>query len=79
MNVAVTGMVRSSQTTYVPAAGEFLITAGIVAAGLLVYTYAVQYLPVFEHEPSAPVPEQGPAIRPQPDSPPRGEALLSGR
>lgn len=79
INVAVTGMVRSSQSTYVPAAGEFLITAGIVAAGLLAYTYAVQYLPVFEHESSAPVPEEGPAIRPQPDGSPRGEALLSGR
>lgn len=79
LNVAVTGMLRSSHTTYVPAVGEFLITAGIVAAGLLAYTYAVQYLPVFEHESSASSPQEAPVIRPQPDGSPRSEVLLSER
>ncbi|HXF82325.1 MAG TPA: Ni/Fe-hydrogenase cytochrome b subunit, partial [bacterium] len=33
LNVAITGMLRGSGTTYVPAAGEVVITAGIVAGG----------------------------------------------
>ncbi len=50
LNVAVTGMLRSSHTTYVPAVGEILVTAGVVSAGVLAYLWIVEHLPVFEHE-----------------------------
>lgn len=59
LNVAVTGMLRSSHTTYVPAVGEILVTVGVVAAGVLAYLWTVEHLPVFEHER---VPEQMPAV-----------------
>jgi len=50
LNVAVTGMLRSSHTTYVPAVGEILVTAGMVSSGVLAYLWIVEHLPVFEHE-----------------------------
>lgn len=49
LNVAVTGMLRGSGTTYVPALGEVILTAGIVAGGVLAYLWIAEHLPVFEH------------------------------
>lgn len=50
VNVAVTGMLRGSGATYVPAVGEIVITAGVVSAGVLAYLWIAEHLPVFEHE-----------------------------
>lgn len=54
LNVAVTGMLRGSHTTYVPAVGEILVTAGVVSAGMLAYLWIVEHLPVFEKHERAP-------------------------
>lgn len=35
-----------SEATYVPAAGEFLVTAGLIAALMFIYRFIVTYLPV---------------------------------
>ncbi len=56
LNVAVTGMLRGSHATYVPAWTEVLITAAIVAGGVLAYLYSVEYLPVFERATGEPGP-----------------------
>lgn len=53
LNVAVTGMLRGSHTTYVPALAEILVTAGVVSAGVLAYLWIVEHLPVFEHGPAS--------------------------
>ena len=46
LNVAVTGMLRGSGTMYVPAWTEILITLAIIAAGILVYLWAMERLPI---------------------------------
>lgn len=55
LNVAVTGMLAGSGTTYVPAWTEILITVAIVSAGVLAYVYIAQAFPVFEHGRSTPL------------------------
>jgi c(7)-type cytochrome triheme protein len=51
LNVAITGMERSSGQVYAPALTEVAITLSIVGAGFLVFALAVKFLPVFpEHE-----------------------------
>ncbi len=66
LNVAVTGMLRGSHTTYVPAVGEILVTAGVVSAGVLAYLWIVEHLPVFEtqHEPVSEPPPAELALEP---------------
>ncbi|MDR7523679.1 MAG: Ni/Fe-hydrogenase cytochrome b subunit [Armatimonadota bacterium] len=60
LNVTVTGMLAASGARYVPSWMEVLITAAIVAAGVLAYLWIVEHLPVFGEEttpePAAPVP-----------------------
>jgi c(7)-type cytochrome triheme protein len=56
LNVAVTGMTASSGVTYVPTWMEFAVTASIVGAGLMLFTLAVKYLPIF---PKAELPPPG--------------------
>lgn len=46
LNVAVTGMLRGSGTMYIPAWTEILITLAIIAAGILVYLWAMEHLPI---------------------------------
>jgi c(7)-type cytochrome triheme protein len=50
MNVALTGMDRSSGVHYFPSWNELAITASIVAAGFLLFGLAVKYLDVFPAE-----------------------------
>lgn len=66
VNVAVTGMLGSSGTRYVPALGEILITAGIVSAGILAYLWIVEHLPVFERHTEEAIPAAGPSAVPAP-------------
>lgn len=47
LNVAITGLARSSGVTYVPSWMEFAITVMIVAIGFLLFFLAVKYLNVF--------------------------------
>ncbi len=47
LNVAITGMARSSGVAYFPSWYEFAVTAAIVGAGFLAFALAVKYLPVF--------------------------------
>jgi len=50
INVAITGMDRSSGVHYFPSATELAVTASIVAAGFLLFGLAVKYLDVFPAE-----------------------------
>lgn len=50
INVAITGMDRSSGVNYFPSWTEFAITASIVGAGFLLFGLAVKYLEVFPRE-----------------------------
>jgi len=50
INVAITGMDRSSGVHYFPSATELAVTASIVAAGFLLFGLAVKYLDVFPRE-----------------------------
>jgi c(7)-type cytochrome triheme protein len=50
INVAITGMDRSSGVNYFPSWAELAITASIVAAGFLLFGLAVKYLEVFPRE-----------------------------
>ncbi len=50
MNVAITGLTRFNGEVYLPSVFEVSITVGIVAFGVLAYTYITEYFPVFEHE-----------------------------
>jgi c(7)-type cytochrome triheme protein len=60
LNVAITGMTRSSGVDYTPSWMEWVITASIVAAGIVIFRLAAKYLPVFgshkEQTPPAPPP-----------------------
>jgi Ni/Fe-hydrogenase subunit HybB-like protein len=49
LNVAVTGMQRSSGVVYVPKWNEVAVTLMIVAAGIVIFTLTVKYLRMFEH------------------------------
>jgi len=50
MNVAITGMDRSSGVNYFPSWTEIAVTASIVSAGFLFFGLAVKYLEVFPRE-----------------------------
>ncbi len=53
-NVAVTGMLAGSHTTYVPSWMEIWVTVASVAAGVLAYRWIAEHLPVFpKHTPTA--------------------------
>lgn len=54
LNVAVTGMLASSGTTYIPAWTEILITVSIVAAGILTYLWVMEHLPIVTRQEAAP-------------------------
>jgi c(7)-type cytochrome triheme protein len=47
LNVAITGLARSSGVTYIPSWMEFAVTVMIVAIGFLLFFLAVKYLNVF--------------------------------
>lgn len=51
LNVALTGMEWSIGMRYVPRWTEVSITLMMVATGVFLFTMAVKYLPIFEHEP----------------------------
>ncbi|MDR7483998.1 MAG: Ni/Fe-hydrogenase cytochrome b subunit [Armatimonadota bacterium] len=72
LNVTVTGMLAASGARYVPSWMEVLITAAIVAAGLLAYLWIVEHLPVFGEEarPGAPAAAIVPAGRSGAPAPP---------
>jgi Ni/Fe-hydrogenase subunit HybB-like protein len=56
LNVTVTGIQAGiTSETYFPSWMEISITMGIVAAGFGIFTLAVKYLPIFEHD-GAPTP-----------------------
>jgi len=50
LNVAITGMARSSGVNYMPSWMEFAVTISIVAAGFGLFYLAVKYLNVFPHD-----------------------------
>lgn len=52
MNVAITGMLASSDNKYFPKWTEISITLAIIASGFLVFALAVKYLPIFGSMPS---------------------------
>jgi Ni/Fe-hydrogenase subunit HybB-like protein len=51
LNIAITGMQRSAGVEYLPRWTEVMITVSIVAVGVLAFTLAVKYLPIFHEEP----------------------------
>lgn len=53
LNVCILGMIRTSTTGYLPSWIEILVTAGIVAGGLLVLAVMIRTLPVEAAEPTA--------------------------
>ena len=55
LNYALIGMAKALGGTYFPSLIEFAVTIGFVSSGVLLYSLAVQYLPVFEssHAPVA--------------------------
>ncbi len=52
MNVAITGMLASSDNKYFPKWTEISVTLAIIASGFLVFALAVKYLPIFGSMPS---------------------------
>jgi Ni/Fe-hydrogenase subunit HybB-like protein len=59
LNIAVTGMERAAGTRYIPAWSEVAITLSIVGVGILLFTLATKYLPIFTH--GYPEPKKEPA------------------
>jgi c(7)-type cytochrome triheme protein len=64
LNVAITGMARSSGVNYFPSWQEFAVTASLVAAGFVAFAFAVRYLDLFPRDEmaSARAPSKIPAI-----------------
>jgi Ni/Fe-hydrogenase subunit HybB-like protein len=56
LNVAVTGMERSSGVAYMPKWSEIAITLALIALGFAIFRLAAHHLPLFveEHEAEAP-------------------------
>ncbi|MEW6696740.1 MAG: NrfD/PsrC family molybdoenzyme membrane anchor subunit [Bacillota bacterium] len=50
MNVVITGMIRSTGVSYVPSAAEFIVSAGLVAMGVLAYCFIVENFRILEHD-----------------------------
>jgi c(7)-type cytochrome triheme protein len=57
LNVAITGMERSSGASYLPSLMEVSVTLMIVGVGFAIFTLAARYLPVFQHATEEPGPE----------------------
>ena len=53
LNVSLVGIKVESWQTYFPSWMEFALSIGIVCAGLIIFSLAVKYLPVYEHEAKA--------------------------
>lgn len=51
LNVAVTGMTASAGVQYIPKWNEVSITLMMVSIGIVMFTLAIKYLPIFSHEP----------------------------
>ncbi|HEX9161549.1 MAG TPA: NrfD/PsrC family molybdoenzyme membrane anchor subunit [Thermoanaerobaculia bacterium] len=51
LNVAVTGMTASAGVQYIPKWNEVSITLMMVSVGIVMFTLAIKYLPIFSHEP----------------------------
>lgn len=69
LNIAVTGMERSSGASYVPSWQEIAITLSIVGVGVTIFTLAVKYLPIFDHhgeEEHAAMTALAPSVVPEP-------------
>jgi Ni/Fe-hydrogenase subunit HybB-like protein len=49
LNVAVTGMERWAGVRYIPKWTEVAVTLSMVGAGIVLFSYAVKYLPIFSH------------------------------
>lgn len=50
MNIVITGMIRSTGVSYVPSLGEFIVSAGLVAMGVLAYCFIVENFRILEHD-----------------------------
>lgn len=50
INVAIVGVVVEDWETYYPYWTEIFITIGVVAIGLIVFKWAIENLPIYEHE-----------------------------
>jgi formate dehydrogenase iron-sulfur subunit len=50
INVAIVGVIVEKWETYYPYWIELFITIGVVAIGLIVFKWAVENLPIYEHE-----------------------------
>lgn len=55
LNVAVTGVEAATGHRYLPAIPEFLVSMALVALGIVIFTLACHYLPVFPEGPAAEV------------------------
>lgn len=50
MNVVIIGMIRSTGVSYVPSIWEFIVSAGLVAMGVLAYCFIVENFRILEHD-----------------------------
>jgi Ni/Fe-hydrogenase subunit HybB-like protein len=64
LNIAVTGMERAAGVRYIPAWSEVAITLSIVGVGILLFTLATKYLPIFTHGYPEPKKESAVAVPP---------------
>ena len=49
MNVVVIGMMRSTGVSYIPSIWEFIVSAGLVAMGVLAYCFVVENFKILDH------------------------------
>ena len=49
LNVAVTGMERWAGVRYIPKWSEVAVTLSMIGTGIVLFSYAVKYLPIFSH------------------------------
>jgi molybdopterin-containing oxidoreductase family membrane subunit len=49
LNIAVTGMERWAGVRYIPRWSEVAVTLSMVGVGIVLFSYAVKYLPIFSH------------------------------
>lgn len=50
MNVVIIGMMRSTGGSYIPSVWEFIVSAGLVAMGVLAYCFIVENFKILEHD-----------------------------
>lgn len=55
INVAIVGVIVEKWETYYPFWTEIFISIGVVAIGLIVFKWAIENLPIYEHEKLSPV------------------------